>query len=74
MGIPNEPGLYLAKNLSSYKWWNIIALVEGEVPFLTIKIWNISHNILHSNVHPKNLTWGPKIISNFELTKEECVT
>ena len=65
--IPSEPGLYLVRT-KRYKWWNLILEVQGEKPFLYIKLIadRSGVNPATGKSHfggetPQYYWWGPKI-------------
>lgn len=57
---PNKPGYYWAKS-ESYQWFNLIARLSGEPPFMQIHVWHLFDDKVYK-VNPDRITeWGEPI-------------
>lgn len=60
--LPTEPGIYWAKT-GSYRWFNALACVDGEAPFLTVaSVWFYPDDKMSTSVSPSKIAvWGPRV-------------
>lgn len=40
INMPSGPGIFWART-KGYHWWNLIAHVYGDVPFLKVDLWSV---------------------------------
>jgi len=58
---PTKSGLYWART-HGYKWFNLIAEISGEAPFLSIATYDLMHKTFSHDVPSSAIVeWGPDI-------------
>lgn len=62
MKTPTEPGLYRVST-GSYKWFNGVAEIYGDPPFLRVRLWIPGENacLELKGTYPIT-TWGPMLV------------
>lgn len=59
--LPQGPGFYWARS-GNHEWWNLIAFVWGEPPFMRIRTWNYADGTGHDDAKPYQIAeFGPMI-------------
>ena len=61
-GLPQRPGLYLARTKDS-KWWNLVVAILGQPPYLTLDCWSWADGgtVTHYASPPFTIWFGPEI-------------
>lgn len=61
VNLPQEEGFHWART-SGHDWWNCIACVHGDAPFLKVDVWIYLDDRLVANANVYDIEeFGPKI-------------
>ena len=69
---PTKPGMYWARSGENYKWFNVIAIVYDEPPYLRVDAVDLAGGkTISKDVSPSELIWGPEIdVPKLETTQD----
>jgi len=58
-----RPGIYLARTNATYKWFNLIVVVEGTAPFMRISAIDLSDETpeFEHRIDDSEIVWGPYV-------------